>query len=56
MPTGGVVLDLHQCRIKVSMILIYGIFITFQLLRRRFLPGQINSAGSEVNRTRGLTS
>jgi hypothetical protein len=37
MRTGGAVIDLHQNRIKEPMLLIYSIFLTFQLLRPRFL-------------------
>jgi hypothetical protein len=44
MRTGGVVIDLHQNRIKESVLLIYSIFLRFQLLRPRFLFGQINAA------------
>ena len=36
MRTGGAVIDLHQNRIKEPMLLIYSIFLTFQLLRPRF--------------------
>jgi len=36
---------LHQIRIKETVLLIYSIFLTFQLLRRRLLFGQINTAG-----------
>jgi hypothetical protein len=45
--TGGAVIDVHQNRIKEPVILIYSIFLTFQLLRPRFLFGQINAAGKE---------
>ena len=47
MRTGGAVIDLHQNRIKESVLRIYSIFLTFQLLRPRFLFGQINAAGKE---------
>jgi hypothetical protein len=36
MRTGGAVIDLHQNRIKEPMLLIYSIFLMFQLLRPRF--------------------
>ena len=44
MRTGGAVIDLHQNRIKETVLLIYSIFLTFQLLRPRLLFGQINAA------------
>ena len=47
MRTGGAVIDLHQNRIKETVLLIYSIFLTFQLLRPRLLFGQINAAGKE---------
>jgi len=45
--TGGTVIDLHQNRIKETVLLIYSIFLMFQLLRPRLLFGQINAAGKE---------
>jgi hypothetical protein len=47
MRTCGAGIDLHQTRIKEPVLLIYGIFLTFQLLRPRFLFGPINAAGKE---------
>jgi hypothetical protein len=47
MRTGGAVIDLHQNRINEPVILIYSIFLTFQLLRPRFLFGQINAVYKE---------
>ncbi len=47
MRTGGAVIDLHQNRINEPVLLIYGIFLTFQLLRLRFLFGQINAVCKE---------
>ena len=47
MRTGGTVIDLHQNRIKETVLLIYSIFLMFQLLRPRLLFGQINAAGKE---------
>jgi len=37
MRTGGTVIDLHQNRIKEPILLIYSIFLTFQLPQPRFL-------------------
>ena len=48
MRTGGAVIDLHQNRIKEPVLLIYSIFLTFQLLRPRFLFGQSNAARKEI--------
>jgi hypothetical protein len=45
--TDGTVIDLHQNRITEPVLLIYSIFLTFQLLRPRFWFGQINAADKE---------
>ena len=44
MGTGGAVIDVRQNRIKEPVLLIYSIYLTFQLLQPRFSFGQINAA------------
>jgi hypothetical protein len=49
MRTGGAVIDLHQTRIKKSVLLICSIFLTFQLLRPGFLFGHVNAACNVIS-------